>query len=235
MNANGDYILFLDGDDYYENGLLSILNKSLDDKYDLVRFEIQYDKKGVKEKLVGSNCDRKYSSGLSAFNDICNYSIVESPCCYAFNRKFFLKNKFKFMEDTLHEDFGLIPLVIINSKSVKCLNYVGYNYVIHENSIMSNNSYDRVIKKCSDFLRHFNILKTESSEIPGDLSVFNSYIANSVILKSTYLKGKDYKKYVKELKKIGAFEMLLTDSFGRMIKKILVSISPKIYYKLVRR
>lgn len=233
--ADGDYILFLDSDDYYESDLLSKLYESMDVDYDLIRFEIQYDKNGIKEKLLGSSDDNTFNNGILAFNKICNYSIVESPCCYAFNRKYFLKNKFKFAEDTLHEDFGLIPLVIINSKSVKCLRYIGYNYVIHENSIMSSNSYDKILKKCNDFLFHFKKLKEESSKLSGDLSIFNSYIANSVILKSTFLKGKDYKKYIKELRKLNVFDMLLTDTLFRKIKKILVSISPKIYYKLVRR
>lgn len=234
-NSTGSYILFLDSDDYYEPDLLHKLDEALDKDYDLVRFEIQYDKDGKKEKINGCVSDCIYNDGISAFNEICNYSIVESPCCYAFNRKFFLENKFEFKVDTLHEDFGLIPLILIKAKSVKCINYIGYNYVIRENSIMTNNSNERIIKKCNDFLEHFKFLKNESSKIKGDLKVFNSYISNSVILKSTYLNGENYKKYIKELRKLGAFDMLLSDSFGRRIKKMFIRISPKLYYKLVRR
>ena len=91
------------------------------------------------------------------------------------------------------------------------------------------------MKKANDFLEHFSFLKNESSKISGDLSIFNSYISNSVILKSTTLRGSDYKKYVKKLRKLGAFDMLLVDSFGRRIKKFLIKISPKLYYSLVRR
>lgn len=233
--AKGEYILFLDSDDYYEPDLLQKINDSLDSDYDLVRFDIQYDKKGIKEKISGSNSTEVYNSGIAAFNGICSFSIVESPCCYAFNRKFFLNHGFEFKVGTLHEDFGLIPLVILNSKKVKCIDYVGYNYVIHDNSIMTSNSYDKVLKKANDFLEHFKFLKEECSKINGDLSIFKSYIANSVILKATTLKGDDYKKYLKELKKIGAFDMLLSDSFGRKIKKVLIKLNPNIYYKLVRR
>ena len=236
VNASkGEYILFLDSDDYYETDLLKNIDYALDNNYDLVRFEIQYDKKGTKEKIKGYVSDCLYDNGISAFNEICNYSIVESPCCYVFNRKFFLKNEFVFKVNTLHEDYGLIPLVIINSGMIKCISYIGYNYVIHENSIMTSNSYDRVLKKANDFLEHFKFLKKESSKVDGDLSIFNSYIANSVILKSTTLNGSDYKNYVKELRNVGAFDMLLSDTFGRKIKKFLIKISPKIYYKLVRR
>lgn len=233
--STGDYILFLDSDDYYESNLLYKLDEALDNEYDLVRFEIQYDKNGIKEKINGCISESIYDNGISAFNNICNYSIVESPCCYAFNRNFFLKNKFRFKDNTLHEDFGLIPLILIKSSSVKCINYIGYNYVIRENSIMTNNSSERVVKKCNDFLEHFKFLKSESSKFNGDLRIFNSYIANSVILKSTCLEGYDYKCYIKELKRLGTFDMLLSDTFGRKVKKLFIRISPKLYYKLVRR
>lgn len=235
LEAEGDYILFLDSDDYYEPDLLYKLDSALDKKYDLIRFEIQYDKNGSKESLVGCISDKVYNNGLGAFDDICKFSIVESPCCYAFNREFFLNNKFKFKVDTLHEDFGLIPLIILKANSIKCISYVGYNYVIHDNSIMTNNSYDRVLKKCDDFLTHFKFLKNESSKIDGDLKIFNSYISNSIILKSTTLRGTDYKKYISELRKLGVFDMLLSDTLGRKIKKLFIRISPKLYYKLVRR
>ena len=236
VNASeGEYILFLDSDDYYESDLLFRLNTAFNNDYDLVRFEIQYDKNGIKEKIKGYVSDYVYDNGISAFNEICSYSIVESPCCYAFNRKFLLKNKFEFKVDTLHEDFGLIPLILIKANRVKCIDYIGYNYVIHDNSIMTSNSYDKVLKKANDFLRHFEFLKDEGFKCSGDLSIFNSYIANSVILKSTTLKGSDYRNYVRKLRDLGAFDMLLSDTFGRKIKKFLIKISPKIYYKLVRR
>lgn len=231
--ACGDYLLFLDSDDYYDADLLSVLDSSLDDDYDIVRFELQYE--GISKKLIGCSKESIYSSGLSAFNDICKFSIVESPCCYAFKRNYFLDNNFKFMENTLHEDFGLIPLVIIKAGKVKLLDYVGYNYVVHENSIMTFNEYSKVLKKAYDFLEHFIFLKNECSNLSGDLSIFKSYIANSVILKSISLKKKDYKKYILSLKENGAFDMLLADTLGRKIKKFFIRVSPKLYYKLVRR
>lgn len=231
----GDYILFLDSDDYYEINLLKKINDSIDDNYDLVRFQIQYDIDGSNKNIYGCNSDIIFDSGIDAFNEICKYSIVESPCCYAFNRKYFIKQKFKFLEDSLHEDFGLIPLTIIKAKKIKSINYIGYNYVVHENSIMTTNNYDKILKKANDFLTHYKFLVKESKKVSGDLSVFNSYIANSVILKSTTLSGSDYKKYVSELKSLGVFDMLLDDTFGRRIKKLLIKISPKIYYRIVRR
>ena len=230
--SKGEYILFLDSDDYYEEKLLENINKELDEKYNIVRFEIKYD--GIEKELKKCQKTETYENGIEAFEKICTYSIVESPCCYAFNREYFIKNKFKFKENTLHEDFGLIPLIIIKAQKVKCINYVGYNYVIHPNSIMTSNTYDKILKKTKDFLEHYKYLMRESRKIKGNLKTFQSYLANSVILKSTNLKGKEYKEYITELKKIKVYDKLLEDTIGRKIKKRLIKINPKIYYKVVK-
>lgn len=232
--AKGDYILFLDSDDYYEKDLLKKINEELDDDYDIVRFQIQYDYNGKKEQLKFNKEMLTFNNGIDAFNEICNYSIVESPCCYAFKREYFISNKFMFEEGLLHEDFGLIPVVIVKSEKVKCLSYVGYNYVVHENSIMTSNEYDKILKKTNDMIEHYNYIRTKTKDINGNLSIFNSYIANSLILKSISLKGKDYKKYKNKLKELKVYDLLLTDTFSRKIKKIILKISPKIYYKIVR-
>ena len=233
LHAKGDYLLFLDSDDYLEPNLLEVLNKELDKKYDLIRFQVQYDKDGVKYQTKGTNNTVVFNNGIDAFNEIVNYEIVEAACCYLYNKNFFIKNKFKFKKNTVHEDFGLIPLVIIKSQYVKCIDYVGYNYVMRDNSIMNNNSYDAVLKKTNDLLIHFKNLLSESSDVVGDLSVFKSFIANSVLLKVTTLKKNDYKVYLKYLKKMNVFSMLLDDTFSRKMKKNIIKISPKLYYKLI--
>ena len=231
--AKGDYLLFLDSDDYYESDLLLKLNESVDD-CDIIRFGVQdiYDDCSI-IKYNEQGFDK--INGLNGFEKICKYHYVEIACAYCYKRKFWIDNNFKFTDGTYHEDFGLIPLVLINGTSVRSIDYIGYNYYQRSNSISKSDQYDKVLKKANDFLEHFKFLKKESAHVNGDLSIFNSYIANSVILKSTTLKGSDYKKYVNELRKLGTFDMLLNDNLGRKVKKFLIKLSPKLYYKLVRR
>ena len=65
--------------------------------------------------------------------------------------------------------------------------------------------------------------------------LFKSFISNSTILKICELKGKDYKEYKNKLKKDKVYDNLLVDSIPRKVKKLLIKISPKIFYKISQK
>ena len=226
----GDYLIFLDSDDYIEKDLLKEINNSLSNKPDLVRYQIK--------EVFDSKDDINYKeipfdnkNGVEAFKLITNYHFVENAWAYAIKREFYLKEKFSFKKGTYHEDFGLIPLVIIKSKIVNSINYVGYCYYQRDGSIMNSSDYSKTKKKVKDFYDHYLYLTKEINKTKLEKTYFMSFISNSLILKITELKGKDYKDALDRLKKDKVFDNLLNDSMMRKIKKILVKISPKLYYR----
>ena len=232
-NAKGDYILFIDSDDFIEKELLETLNKTIKDE-DLIRFQIRT--LDETNKIIKEYKEETFNNlnGIEAFNKLSKYNLVELAVCYAYKKDTFLKNNYKFEEKTYHEDFGLIPYIIISSKKVTSINYIGYNYLQRKNSIMNNTDYETEIKKSNDVLKHYKNLIKWSQNIEGDLTIYKSFIANSVILKSLNLKEKDYKNYIKKLKEYKVYDNLLTNNKENKIKKILIKISPKLYYKLIR-
>ena len=228
--AKGEYLIFLDSDDYIEKDLLKEINKSLSNSPDLVRFQIK--------EVFDDNDDIIYEensfdnkNGVEAFKLITNYHFVENAWAYAIKREFYLKEKFSFKKGTYHEDFGLMPLVIIKSKIVNSINYVGYCYYQRDGSIMNSSDYSKTKKKVKDFYNHYLYLTKEINKTKLDKTYFMSFISNSLILKITELKGKDYKDALTRLKKDKVFDNLLNDSLGRKIKNILVKISPRLYYR----
>lgn len=230
-HATGDYLIFLDSDDYWEKDLLQKVNESLSNKPDVVRFQIQevYED-GRKIQYQENSFINK--SGEEAFELLTSYHFVENAWCYAIKRKYYNIEKFSFKKDALHEDFGLIPLVIIKAKKVNSISYVGYNYVQRGGSIMSSKDYKKTLKKVNDFYNHYLYLKEEIDKVDIDSRVFRSFIANSMILKICELSGKDYKRYKKKLKDKKVFVDLLDDTVFRKFKKLFLKISPKMYYRV---
>lgn len=228
--ASGDYLIFLDSDDYIEKDLLEEINNSLSNNPDLVRYQIKevFDNK---DNINYEEIPFDNKNGVEAFKLITNYHFVENAWAYAIKREFYLKEKFSFKKGTYHEDFGLIPLVIIKSKIVNSINYVGYCYYQRDGSIMNSSDYSKTKKKVKDFYNHYLYLTKEINKTKLDKTYFMSFISNSLILKITELKGKDYKDALTRLKKDKVFDNLLNDSLGRKIKNILVRISPKLYYR----
>lgn len=232
--ATGEYLIFLDSDDYWEKDLLKEINKSLDNNPDLVRFQVRT----VTDTGEINNFNEKEFKGLSgekAFEEISAFHFIESVWCYAIKRKYYIQEKFEFKKGMIHEDFGLTPLIIIKAKTVNSINYIGYNYYRRAGSIMNTPDYKWTKKKVEDFYKHYIWLNKEIEKTNIDATIFKSFISNSLILKITELNDKDYKVYLNKLKKEKVFDNLLTDTMPRKIKKVLLKISPKCYYKLLRK
>lgn len=232
-NATGDYLLFVDSDDYLEKDLLKELNKSLKNNPDLVRFQIKEVYEDGKEINYPEE-EFQNKSGVEAFSIISKYHFVENAWAYLYKKTFYEKNKFKFKEGTIHEDFGIVPLIIMKANKVNSINYLGYNYLQRSGSIMSQKNYEKTKKKVEDFYNHYLYLIEEINKTSLDSKVFKSFISNSLIIKICELDNKDYQEYKKLLKKEKVFDNLLVDTTTRKIKKILLKISPKLTRKILK-
>ena len=232
-HASGEYIVFLDSDDYIEKDLLDKLNKSSKNKPDIIRYQIQE----VKDNEVINKYEEIGFDGLTgveAFKKIAAYHFVENAWCYAIKKEYYDKEKYEFKKGTIHEDFGLIPLVIIKAKKVNSIPFIGYNYVQREASIMSTKNYEKTKKKVTDFYNHYKYLINEIDKTDLDSKYFKSFIANSLVLKICELEKEDYKEFKNKLKKDRVYDNILTDTTVRKIKKNMFKISPKITSKLLK-
>lgn len=232
--AKGEYLVFLDSDDYWDKDLLKNISKSLENKPDLVRYQARtVNDEGQKVDYNEWTFDGL--TGDSAFDLISRFHFVESIWCYAVRRDYYLREKFEFRKGMVHEDFGLTPLIIIKAKKVNCIDYIGYNYYRRSGSIMNKPDYEWTKTKVKDFYFHYLFLIKEIENVHVDKKVFRSFCANSVILKICELKNPEYKEYKRKLKEDRVFDNLLTDTFPRKIKQIGYKISPKIMAKLIIR
>lgn len=228
--VKGDYLLFIDSDDYIECDLLEHLNNILIKKeYDLIKYKINV--VSVDGDIL--NKENGDIEGEASLKDILSYEYSEPAWAYCYKASFFKKNKFLYPLGRIHEDFGLTPYILVKASNIYITNYYGYNYVQRSGSIV--NGAEKNVKRCNDVLYHFdNLYDIISKDIKIDESkkrYIYSYLANGVISKASLLDGNNLNNYIKEIKKRNIANHLLNDTFFRKIKKIVIKLCPKIYIK----
>ena len=233
--ATGEYIIFVDSDDYISKDLLKKLNVYINQKIDMIKFKLQKvdEKANIIEKIDGPVFEKK--TGEEAFNKLYSEDVLlDSPCVYMIRKDLFLNSNFKFQR-TYHEDFGLIPLLILKAKTVVSVPYYLYFYVQIGNSITRNKDYNKTLKKIEDVMFHYdNMLKEINNmninkETEENIKIFYT---NAIILKLYELEEKDQKEYIKEIKKRKMYKNIKSRNLKQLIKKCLLCFNIKLYLKM---
>lgn len=233
--ASGEYIMFLDCDDYIDKSLFESFEQYLDDEVELIKFKLQRvnDKGKVLEIVDGAIFDKV--SGQEGFNRLYSTDVLlDSPCVYLIKKEIFTRNNLKFMVGTEHEDFGLIPFVVILAKTMVSINFYGYYYVQSDNSITRNEDYKKTIKKAYDALSHYdNAIKLiEKLDITKKTKEnVKIYYTNAIILKAKELKEEDQDKYIEEIKNRKMVKNIKIRNIKQLLKRILLTVDIKTYLK----
>lgn len=225
--ASGEYIVFIDGDDYIENNFLEEIYKKINKKedIDLIRIPIkQVSENG--EILEVENLENSNLSGEELFIYLRKKRYcIEPAWSYIIKKQFWAENNFKFPLKKIHEDFATMLLVVLKAKNTKVLNTTYYNYVVRENSIMTSNSYEKNLKRVYDKLEHFdnikNSLEKEENISKKAKECCLEYISTSACIGIKKLSGQDKKIYKKEIRKRKVIKNFKCDSLRNMFRKLV--------------
>lgn len=142
--ANGEYIIFLDGDDkLYDENVLGEIDKIIgQDTPDIVYLGFQDVGQGDKERIS----TKENSTKIARLTCDLNFS-VSSRC---WNKEFLDKNNMRFVEGMYYEDevFCLKGTILSNSTKSSTIKVFKY-FRNRKGSVMSTPS----VKKCSDWYR----------------------------------------------------------------------------------
>ncbi len=142
--ATGDYILFLDSDDYYELNTIEVLKKEAQNDDDIITFQMYIDENN---KITEQNMEMEefvFSENIPASKRLLLYN--PSACDKMFKKELFVKNDFEFIECTYYEDLGTIPLLAMYTDKIKFTKHYLYHYLKRENSTMNKVKYNAKIE-----------------------------------------------------------------------------------------
>lgn len=237
--ATGEYIMFLDSDDYIDKKLYDNIKKYIDEDIELIKYKMQRVDENDKILEIVQGATFEKVTGEEGFNKLYGTDVLlDSPCVYIIRKDIFVRNNLKFKVGTEHEDFGLIPFVIVLAKSMVSTNFYGYYYVQSQGSLMRNENYQKTIKRVYDALGHYENAKEYSQKINVSKLTHDNimiYYTNAVILKARDLKEEERKKYIEELKKRKVFKNIKARNLKQMIKKILLMIDMNLYLRLYNK
>ena len=234
--ATGDYICFIDSDDYIDKKLFERIKCYIDKDYDVIKYKIvTVNEDGSStEKHDGPVFDGK--TGPEAFNILyASDEYLQPAVLYFIKKSFWDDNNFAFPIGKYHEDFAIIPLIILKAKSVASVDLYGYYYVQSSTSIMRGNDEEKVMQRAMDALYHYDHMCDEIKKYNLDKATEDNvkrYYTNCIIIKVGELSKKNQKRYIKEIKKRKMYSNIKITSFKQFIKRLILSISTKLYLKL---
>lgn len=232
--ARGDYIVFLDSDDWLENNCLRrIIGLCYSNNLDLLRLAAANVKEGVitrrynlKENIISAGAEL-LKEGL----DFCAPFTI-------YKRKFLDEHKLRFMPGVFHEDNEFTPRVYYYAERVGCLNELIYFVYQSPNSITRSinpkKAYDSIL--VSESLNSFcdGVDKNSKSTFHNIIgSTLNVSLHNSLLMSENELCN--YKKFLREHRTVFS-HLLHCSSFKYKIEGLMFILFPQnipLIYKLL--
>ncbi len=173
--ASGEYIFFLDSDDFwFSNSIGQLLPCLKESKYDIIKFSSLH--------IYDSNIHAPhYSPTALAFESGCEYmsthNIIKGACTYCYRRSFLNTQGIAMPEGIIHEDEYFLTQVFFEAKDVLISNIPLYAYIKREGSITSRTTRQQWLRSFHDFfatLKFTASLKSSSQITDIQTNAINS-------------------------------------------------------------
>lgn len=190
--AKGEYIYFLDADDYLENNALSILYKEISEKHeDVLYFDAHtFLDDGINDTSLLSKFNyirigdyQDVFMGIDLFERFrLNGEFYQSACLQLVSLSYLRENHIVFPEGILHEDNVYSLQVIINAKRAGYINRQLYYRRMRQDSIMTNSvSY----RNCFGYFMSYVLLEQFYNSVFEKLNlnqreIIETYIARMI-------------------------------------------------------
>lgn len=238
-HAKGQYIMFIDSDDYIDENSLSELFKNLDNKNELIFISVKEFNENGEVKIISQ---KKMFSGIKdgvfiIKNDI-NFRV--EPFFHIIKRDLLIKNDIQFEEKVQLEDVDFSVRSVLCAKKAICSNYKGYNYRYNTNSTVRQKL---KIQLLQDGIKLAYRIKNIANQNKHDDYIYNKYnnlatnILNNDIKLSIFLENKErikFKDFVNDNQRNDIRINLINQLYLKLMKYInpYISILTKVHSKI---
>ncbi len=232
--ASGEYLLFVDSDDYIDLKALENLIPAVENGHpDVIGFGVTVVTETGESTARISKPTMSLYSGEEAIISLVAAKIgFEAAWGFAYRSAYWKDNNFNYMKGIYHEDFALTPLVLLRAESVTCIDFAAYYYVSTPGSIIRTQTPARIRKRAEDLLTGYDFLLDEFFKKPSRNiwagKMYLAYAANSVIDRFRELGGDTKLWFRKEVVRRNVAENLLNNTLKRKLRKAALKLKHRI-------
>ena len=222
--TSGKYIIFVDSDDYISKNLLKDIESYVKKDIELIKWNPVFVDENKKEISRNQNISFEEVTGEQGFNLLFGKdNLIDCLWNYAIKKEIMLK----FPKGKYHEDFAVMPLIILKAKTMVAIDKYEYYYVQSQNSIMRNTNEEKTRKKLQDKLVHYDNLLKEVSKMSvkkttkENLAIFAT---NSLLVTIPELNKENKVWFKKELRDRNVAKNIKIRNIKQLLKRIILEI-----------
>lgn len=236
-NMSGDYISFVDGDDYIDTNMYEILAHNIKDRtVDIIQFGYQTFNE-IDSLTTHVNYGEKYIEGNTNVIDYrYNYILHPGLGLKVFKKELF--NDIKLLRQNIGIDILTNLQIYLNTKSMLLIKNEFYHIFVRENSVSRSNYNQKVISQLMSMRNLIYDVVSKSNNRKVMIYNLPTLINESIVICNYYYKNNETDQFKKYLKEYREYYKKLTNEIYSCRKEIILKAAffyylPVMYMKVM--